>query len=236
MPLLAIIIPCYNEADRLNVAAFTELVNSYSSFFLFFVNDGSTDQTGKKLLEIYNHNPDRVKIITLKNNVGKGNAIRFGFLETLETNFEYTAYLDADLSTPTSELIRFTRLLNPDTQIIIASRIKKANSIIKRSYFRHLVGRIIATVIDIRFQLGIYDTQCGTKIFTTKLVETVFEKPFLTSWFFDVEIFLRLRKQNPQLQLLEEPLFIWKDNGKSKLSMLSCFKVCKELLILIKNY
>ena len=236
MSLLAIIIPCYNEANRLNVAVFAELARLNSSFFLFFVNDGSTDKTAEKLKVLYETNPNQIKIISLEKNVGKGNAIRFGFLKTIETNFEYVAYLDADLSTPTSELIRLIEMVNSEKDIIIASRIKKANTVIERSFFRHIIGRIIATLIDLRFNLGIYDSQCGTKIFATNIVKPAFEKPFLTSWFFDIEIFLRLKKQYAKLQIHEEPLRTWKDNGKSKLSIFSCIKVCKELVILITKY
>ena len=236
MSLLAIIVPCYNESERLNIIAFNNFINSNKFIFFYFVNDGSSDNTYYALMSIYNSNPLQVCIINLKKNVGKGEAVRRGFLDALNRNFEYIGYLDADLATPPSEFIRLVQLINTDTEVLFGSRIKKAGSLIQRSGFRHLTGRVIATIIDKRFKLGFYDTQCGAKIFKLDILQYVINKPFYTSWLFDVEIFLRINRQFSHINWHEEPLKVWSDDGNSKLNFFSIFKILKELLVLLKKY
>lgn len=236
MPSLAVIVPCFNEHKRLNASAFTEFIKANNAFTFFFVNDGSTDGTKVVLETIFERNPNQVHLVHLQENTGKGEAIRQGIIASSKMAFDYTAFIDADLSTPATEFIRLYQLLNINTEVLFASRIKKAGSVIKRSAFRHVTGRLIATIIDGHFNLGIYDTQCGTKFFKTYLLRNIIEKPFITTWFFDVEIFLRLRNNFPQIAWHEEPLRYWKDDGQSKLSILSGFKVCRELAALLKHY
>ena len=232
---LAIIIPCYNEAKRLNPDAFLKLIAS-PTWHIYFVNDGSTDNTADLLSNFKLAAPSQINIISLERNVGKGEAVRKGFLAAMEHSYEQLGFLDADLSTPTSEFIRLTQLFNGHTSVVFGSRIKKANTHIKRTMFRHIVGRFIATIIDWRFNLGIYDTQCGAKLFKSSALKPIIQTPFRTSWLFDVEIFIRLKKQNNNLICHEETLLIWEDDKKSNLSIVSFPLIFKELINLISYY
>ena len=87
-----------------------------------------------------------------------------------------------------------------------------------------------------KFNLGIYDTQCGAKIFSAEVIPYGFDKPFNTSWLFDIEIFVRLRSHGLLNRGKEVPVSNWKDVDGSKLSWKSGFKIFKELLALHKNY
>lgn len=234
-PTLAIIIPCYNEAKRLNPEAFLKLIGT-PTWHIYFVNDGSIDNTADLLLDLKQAAPSQINIISLEKNAGKGEAVRQGFLAAMQQSYEYLGFLDADLSTPITEFIRLTQLLNPHTSVVFGSRIKKANAYIKRTMFRHIIGRFIATIIDWRFNLGIYDTQCGAKIFEASVLRPIIKSPFQTTWFFDVEIFIRLKKQNRNLSCHEEPLLIWQDDKKSNLSIVSSPLIFKELVTLISYY
>lgn len=233
---IAIIIPCYNEAHRLNLDAFIELFYLQPNWKFYFINDGSTDSTDNMLSTLYKQQPAQVVVINLKKNRGKGEAIRLGMIHALKESFEFIGYYDADLATPIGEINRIATLLNKNIAGVFGSRIKKIDTVIKRSFFRHIIGRIIATLIDTRFQLGIYDTQCGAKFFNASLLNLVIQEPFVTSWFFDVEIFIRLKKISDGLMFLEEPLLFWKDAKHSKLNILSFPQVCKELASLIRSY
>lgn len=233
---IAIIVPCFNEAKRLKTNAFLNLLAGKPTWHLYFVDDGSADNTGKILDTLQANAPSQVNIISLPKNKGKGEAVRQGFLAALPGNYDYLAFLDADLATPISEFIRLTHFLNNDSQVLFGSRIKKANTQIKRTMFRHIVGRFIATIIDWRFNLGIYDTQCGTKIYKSTLLNPIVQQPFLTSWFFDVEIFIRLKRQHKNITYIEEPLITWEDDKKSNLSIVSVPLVLKELVTLISYY
>lgn len=236
MPSFAIIIPCYNEARRLQTPAFIEFANAHDDVQFYFVNDGSYDETGKLLLQIQALAP-KTKIISLTKNKGKGEAVRQGMLVALQSSSSFIGYLDADLSTPLEEFYGLHKLaVQKDMEMLLASRIKKIDTHIERSFFRHITGRIIATIIDQKFKLGVYDTQCGAKIFNRRILEKIIQQPFYTKWFFDIEILLRTRKNNPNYKAAEIPLSSWRTVQNSKLSILSFPIILKELVILLNKY
>jgi glycosyltransferase involved in cell wall biosynthesis len=235
MPSIAIIIPCYNEAKRIQISEFARFSNEHEDIEFYFVNDGSTDDTENLLFKIKESSPS--KIISSIKNRGKGNAIRKGLVTALEDGFDLVGYLDADLSTSLEEFLRLKNLLiNERLDLVLGSRIKKIDTVIQRSFFRHIVGRIIATIIDQKFKLGVYDTQCGAKIFRSFLLREIIDEPFRTRWFFDVELLLRIRKQHPDCNAAEIPLNRWHNVLNSKLSILSFPSVLKDLFVLVNKY
>lgn len=233
---LAIIIPCYNEAKRLNKQAFTEFANYHHNIILIFINDGSKDATNQVLDDI-KIGMKNVVVIELSENKGKGNAVREGLLYAIKSKIPFIAYLDADLSTPLIEIVRlFKLLIEENASIIFGSRIKKLDTNIKRSLFRHFTGRVIATIINNRFDLNCYDTQCGAKVFEAGVLEKLIDQPFFTRWFFDVEILCRTKKNYTNLNVIEAPLKKWTNIKNSKISLLTSGLILKELFILHKNY
>src|SRR5690606_21273764 len=123
-----------------------------------------------------------------------------------------------------------------NAQYGFGSRVKMKNTRILRRGYRHLIGRVLTTLIDIRFQLGIYDTQCGAKIFDKSTAQFVFRDPFVSSWLFDVEVFLRLRNVDPVVSGLEIPLLEWHEKKGSKLNTLTAWKIMKELFKIYSSY
>src|SRR5690349_506337 len=104
---LSIIIPCYNEFERLPLSSFEHFISKYPDLRLCFVNDGSKDKTGFILDSFAQQNPVNVTIVHLSKNQGKGEAVRQGMclmMANFQTN--YLCYLDADLSSPLEEVIR----------------------------------------------------------------------------------------------------------------------------------
>jgi len=163
--------------------------------------------------------------------------VREGILKALLTNANYIGYLDADLSTSLAEFYNLHQImLDRNADIVFGSRIKKADTNIERSFARHLVGRTIATIIDRKLKLGYYDTQCGAKIFSSAILKQVVNRPFLTKWFFDVELFMRLKKLQKGLTIFEIPLSSWHNVKDSKLNALSFPVVIKEIYILLTKY
>lgn len=233
MQSIIAIIPCFNEAARIDCFAFLKFATEQNRVILYFINDGSTDDTGEVLKRLYQQSNGKILYYQLESNVGKGEAIRQGILLALEHQPDFIGYLDADLSTPLSEFKRLVDLgIQKEADVVFGSRIKTANTNIKRSVLRHYIGRFIATIIDTHFRFGIYDTQCGAKVFKVTSLLQVMQQPFLTSWFFDVEVFCRLRNMK-KLNWHEEPLLIWDNKSQSKLNIFSFPLVCKELFRLI---
>ncbi len=176
---------------------------------------------------------DRVFLCNLERNVGKGEAIRQGFAFARRTGLldhaEWFGYWDADMSTPLTELDHFfdyARLYDLDrVDGIFGSRVLRLGSRIERSPVRHYLGRVFTTLVDSMFELGCYDTQCGSKLFRTAIADEAFAEPFVSRWIFDIEILLRLRGR----RIVEYPLRAWRDVGGGTLS------VRRELIPTLKD-
>lgn len=233
----AVVIPCYNEEKRLPVSQIKQLLEN-SDVDIYFANDGSKDNTVGVIQSIVNINPERCFLLDYKTNEGKANVV-FKSINQINTlnKYEFVGYFDADFSTPVQEVIRLIKEIETsDNEFVFGARILLLNSGIKRKSYRHYIGRTILTIINQKFSLGIYDTQCGAKLFSKKMIDEAFDKPFYTSWLFDVEIFVRL-KQKQLLHLGKEvPIYNWRDVEGSKLSWKSGTKILKEIALLYKNY
>lgn len=238
MPACAIIVPCYNEADRIKTDPFSTLVEQHKDVALFFVDDGSKDRTRVVLEQFQVKHPAQVQILKHETNKGKAAAVFTGVNAALNMgSFSHIGYLDADLSTLPADFYDMYQLqVQQGLDYIFGSRIRMQGHVIKRNAFRHIAGRIVATLIDSRFRLGIYDTQCGAKCFTSTLCNLVFKTEFKTSWLFDVEIFLRIRQLAPDAKGMEYALKRWENEKGSKISALSFARVWNEIRLLKKYY
>lgn len=240
----AIVIPCFNEEKRLPVAEYMQFISKQNDIDLVFVNDGSTDATLEVLYRLRDKHPSRILVLGLQQNIGKGNAVREGFsLIGGRQEYKFCGYWDADLSTPLSAVKDLMVCLERDRQlqIVTGCRLKSLGRTIERSSFRHYLGRVFATAASLALGLGVYDTQCGAKIFRcSQLTSDLFKEQFLSRWLFDVEIFFRLQnicgKQEVGVSLYEYPLKKWVHVGNSKVAWTDFFIAPFELIKLVRFY
>lgn len=239
---LVIVVPCYNEYNRLNEGEYQSFLNSQASVYLLFSNDGSTDNTIGKLQQIKSGNPDQVGIYNLEKNKGKAEAVREGVNYVLSEGIgtDSIAYLDADGSTSLDECYELSRLISEEKVFVFGSRISKIDNRIDRKLYRHLVGRIIATLISRQLGIAVYDTQCGCKIVKWDVAKKIFLENFISKWLFDVEIFNRLimiyGRPAMHNRCLEIPLKRWLDTDGSKVAFAYFFKLWADLYRISKAY
>jgi glycosyltransferase involved in cell wall biosynthesis len=229
MSKTAIIVPCYNEADRIKQGEFLDYCRQNPHVVFLFVNDGSTDGTGNILDRLAQTNPRQIITINLQSNNGKGEAVRLGILEAIPGDFDFVGYWDADLATPLDHIKTFIDLLkeSPRRDIVMGARIQMLGRSICRKTARHYIGRLFATAVSVMLGLPVYDTQCGAKIFrNSPFLLELFREQFLTKWIFDVEILARyLTTSNSGLQkimtekIIEYPLQSWTDVPGSKIKL-----------------
>lgn len=227
MESLTLVVPCYNEADRLQPDRFTEFLSGDDTVSLCFVDDGSRDDTPARLEQIRRDAPDRVTILSLPQNCGKGEAVRQGLLAAMETGAPaFVGYWDADLATPLATAAAMRRYLmdHPGVDCLLASRVRLLGRDIRRRLRRHYLGRVFATAASLVLDLEVYDTQCGAKLFRhSDSLRADLAEPFLSRWIFDVELLARMKQQaipdgaEFESHVHEYPLDQWHDIAGSKL-------------------
>ena len=239
---VVLIVPCYNEASRFPVCAFRNYLNSHINISFIFVDDGSTDGSLRKLTEFCDDTGTQASVISLDSNSGKAEAVRQGMLKAIGSKHSYIGYWDADLSTPLDEidnLLLAIRASNADA--VLGSRVKILGHEIERHLYRHLAGRVFATLASNVLNLPVYDTQCGAKLFlNNQYFETIFTEPFISGWSFDVEILMRYkifcRLTNLDMNILEVPLKRWLDVPGSKVRGTDFFSAIYDLLRIKIHY
>jgi glycosyltransferase involved in cell wall biosynthesis len=191
---LSLVIPAYNEAGRIEPTLkdlmFT-LENNLkfnTKYELFIVMDGCTDGTPERVRAIIKGHHG-VSAIVLPYRLGKGGAI----MEAVKhAKGDLIAFVDADGAIPSSELIRLIELTVQDhADLVLGSRYAK-NSVlpIRRSFSRSFFSRAFNVLLGLLFWRihNIRDTQCGVKVFTKKLIDTVIEDLIISDFAFDVNL------------------------------------------------
>lgn len=234
------VIPCFNEGKRFPIHYWQNLISSHPNITWLFIDDGSTDNTFDILSNIsqlfFNCHS-----FSLPKNRGKGNAIREGFKLGLKNIglYKYGAYLDCDGAFDRNNvndfLINYEEELdvNPNRfDMIIGSRIAMAGYEIQRNFFRHLASRIVVTYVCWGWKNAPYDTQSGLKIF--KASDSFFlsiENEFVTRWFFDIELMLRLiNRSEGSFKIKEIPVKNWRDIRGSHINVKSLPTIFREMI------
>jgi hypothetical protein len=237
---IGLVIPCYNEAKRLNSLSFLKALEINPSLTLLFVNDGSTDNTLSVIEKLCVNNPARALKISLIKNSGKAEAVRQGMLYLSKSDkYDVIGFWDADLAVPLSEINDFIQIFNKNLNIkaVIASRVHLAGRLIERVHLRHYFGRLFATIVDLTFDIRVYDTQCGAKLFDSQILKAALEEPFFTNWIFDVELIIRLtRMLNNNWWLYELPVNEWRNVSGTKRSFSAYMTAFVDYLILVRKY
>ncbi len=239
----AVVIPCYNEAPRLQVPRFERFLEQASEgLSAIFVDDGSRDRTAAILEDLIHPYRGRAHLVRLPSNRGKAEAVRQGLLQGLDRGADLVAYWDADLATPLSTIALFRNLMEerPDIDAVLGSRVRLLGKYIARRPLRHYMGRVFATVASPMLRLPVYDTQCGAKMFRrTPALEEALKQPFRSHWIFDVEFLGRLlrwyRQHRPEAEgraFYEYPLPEWRDVGGSRVRPRDLVRAAMELAVL----
>lgn len=202
---LSIIIPAYNEADRISETIEKTLIYLRRQRFsseIIVVSDGSIDNTkalisgsmpsDRVLTRVYEYHPNR----------GKGYAVRYGMRRG---NGEVLLFMDADYSVPISEVEKGLQLLTTGYDVAIGSRGVAGSDITDRqNILREWSAQLYTFIQNLHLSIRYKDTQCGFKLFTRQAARTLFLQQRLHSVIFDPEI-LWLAKKN-RLRVAEFPV------------------------------
>jgi glycosyltransferase involved in cell wall biosynthesis len=238
MQSIVVVVPCFNEAERLDLREFRASLAREPALRYIFVDDGSADRTAEILAGFAAEQPGRAELLKLERNGGKAEAVRRGVLYAADRRADLIGYWDADLATPLGAIPSFVAVFaDPTVAFVMGSRVQLLGKQVHRRPSRHYIGRIFATAVSRLLDLRVYDTQCGAKLLraTPEMLEA-FARPFQLRWCFDVELLARLLGQQERgvfdvyRQCAELPLQAWRDVGGSKLGPGQFPKIALELL------
>ncbi len=233
MPLLSIVIPAYNEEERLGKTlseTFDYLAEQDYTSELIVIDDGSRDRTVEIAESFLSRSSTKTKLTTLKNpgNRGKGYAVRNGMLHA---SGEIHLFFDADLATPLDQIPKVVQpILNGQYDVVFGSRaMNEAVIEVEQSILRRLRGRGGNLLIRLLTGMDIMDTQCGFKAFRRQASQSVFPLQQVEGFGFDPEILFIANKQGWRWK--ETPV-VWRHVEGSKVTMFSATvsvftEVCK---------
>lgn len=235
-----IIIPCYNEADRLHLEVFLNFARNNPKISVIFVDDGSKDLTISLLCGAMAALPKQVDVLMMSQNAGKAEAVRHGLAFAAKRGDKYIAFLDADLATPLNAINDFIsvadRLDNID--VVFGSRAGGLGRRVYRDLHRKLISLVCASMGRMATGLALKDTQCGAKLFrNTPHLQNCLGDPFTAGWLFDVELFLRISNpdRGERKNFFEYPVLEWTEIPGSNIKLSDVLKGGLQMTSLILN-
>ncbi len=238
---LSIVIPAYNEAKRLPRTL--ERVHAYlqdavkrwqvemDDVEVIVVDDGSTDGTSE-LARTFSDKFPNFQVLRHSPNRGKGYAVKRGMLTA---RGRFRLFSDADLSTPIDEIDKMLPLLlSGEVDIVIASRgLPQSQLLVRQPWYREMLGRLFNLVVQALATPGIWDTQCGFKLFRGDVAERLFKLQTLDGFAFDVEVLYLARKF--RYRIAEVPVR-WLNDPNTKVQTLKHgMQMLRDLLVIRLN-
>lgn len=192
--LLTIIVPAYNEAERLG-RTLPQILDRLADFpaggRVLVVDDGSVDATGDAVRGRMPAHPN-LDLITLSRQGGKGAAVRAGIRAAAT---EVIGFMDADLSTDLRHLDDAVAAIEEGADVVIGSRaLRQSQTYVRQPLYRRVGARIFR---ELARQVGrlpdVPDSQCGFKFFRGPVAHDLFASTVIDRWMFDLEV-LRLAR------------------------------------------
>jgi glycosyltransferase involved in cell wall biosynthesis len=226
-PYLSIVIPAYDEADRLPKTLLDmdkRLHAADFSYEILVVNDGSKDKTAE-VTQALTKIVKGLRLIDNKENKGKGGVVRQGMLEAKGA---VRLFMDADNATSADQFVQMVPFFEQGYGVVFGSRTAKGARLDPpEPWWRGLIGKGLNLIVQILLLPGIWDTQCGFKAFTAEAAEQVFRASRVQSWGFDVEI-LALAKRFG-FKLKEVPVH-WVNDTRSTVHFSAGPKFLRDIL------
>ena len=214
-PRLSVVVPCYNEELRLprTIEQIERYLGSRGDRYeLILVDDGSADGTRRVMEEAAARNKS-IRIVALPVNRGKGRALAEG---VRVSRGDYVLVTDADLSTPIEELPKLEAALAAGAGVAIGSRAIKGSRVeLSQPIYRVLMGKAFNIIVQLVLLPGIWDTQCGFKLFRGDIARDVFEGLTTDGFGYDPEVLYLAKRRG--VRIAEVPV-VWRNSAPTKVN------------------
>ncbi len=232
---LSVIIPAYNEAERIGKTL--ESVSAYLARQPYrseiIVSDGgSTDKTADVVRQKISQIPN-LSVISRKNR-GKGEGVKDGMLAA---KGRIRLFSDADNSTDMSHFDKMKPFFYQGYEVVICSRDPKdapgARQAVSQAWHKRMLGNMGNLFIQAVVLPGIWDTQCGFKGFRDFAAENIFSHQRMPGWAFDIEALAVARALNYRIAIV--PAY-WINDPRSSVRLSSYFQVLKDTVKIRFNF
>ena len=244
---LSVVVPAYNEEERLPVMMDETLeyleeklsADSKSTYEIIIVDDGSRDKTTNVAMGYSEkYGSEKIRVLTLAKNRGKGGAVRLGMLSS---RGEFLLMVDADGATRFSDLDKVFASLKEFASnagipgIAVGSRAHlETESIANRSVFRTILMKGFHLIVWMLCVRSVQDSQCGFKLFTRSATQKTFPNLHVERWAFDVELLYIAEKLDIPIA---EVAVKWEEIDGSKIvPVLSWLQMGRDILLIWLHY
>jgi len=235
MPYLSVIIPAYNEEKTIGETLLSVdkyLTRQNYEYEIIVEADGSKDKT----VEVAKNFQKMVRNLVVYDNQpnhGKGWVVRKGMLDA---KGDFRLFMDADNATTIDHMDKSWPLLKQGFEVAIGTRDtrdhKDAKQAVAQPFHKRLLGDMGNVLIQVVALWGIWDTQCGFKVFSAKAAAEIFSKSTVDRWGFDIEA-LALAKALGY-KIAKFPVY-WINNPNSRVKLSAYLKVFIELFQIKMN-
>ncbi|MBL6766419.1 MAG: glycosyltransferase [Verrucomicrobiae bacterium] len=215
-PSLLILIPAYNEEDRIEptLRDYAEYfrANYHGRFEMLVVLNGCTDGTLEIVQRVAREFPE-IRADDIRRPIGKGGALIEGL--RLAPTVDWIGYVDADGATPPEAFHGLLKHMG-DAHCVIGSRWMRDSVLHQvQPFFRRFASRVFHVIVELLFWMHVKDTQCPAKVARRQAIEKVHEHLRIADLAFDVNLIYSLKHE--RFEVLEVPVE-WTDKVGSKVS------------------
>jgi CheY-like chemotaxis protein len=165
---LSFVIPLKDEAPTLG-ELFNKIAQHASTqtsvWEVIFVDDGSTDNSWEVIRELATANPDRIKAIRFRRNMGKADALAAGWQEC-RGDFVFT--MDADLQDDPAEIPNFLQKMEEGWDIVSGWKRRRHDP-----WHKVLPSRVFNLMLSRVNKVKLHDHNCGFKCYRREVVDSI---------------------------------------------------------------
>jgi dolichyl-phosphate beta-glucosyltransferase len=235
-PYLSVIIPAYNEAERLPKTlrrAHEYLTSSALTYEILVVLDGPSDSTRDIVRELQPA-VGSLKVVDRAVNRGKGYTVGQGMLAA---SGGVRLFCDADNATDIGHFDQMRPLFDAGYDVVIASRnrldVGTAEQAVPQAWYKRTMGILGNVIVQLLAVPGIWDTQCGFKAFRAEAAQRIFSQRTIDGWGFDIEVLALARALKYKIGIIPAH---WVNDERSHFHGLDYLKVLTEVVKVRKNF
>jgi len=185
---ISIIIPAYNERDRIRKSLdnYIPVIESFNMpYELIVVIDGN-DGTENVIRQYKN-----LKYFKSNVRLGKGGAVKKGLLMA---QYPYVGFIDADGSLASEDFKKMLQLIQGHCCVISSRYVRESRWINKEPLFNRFASRGFNIIVNLVLHLKVKDTQCGAKFFKSDIINDVIPHIQVSNRTFDVDILYHVKR------------------------------------------